>query len=109
VAALDDDLDLPTALALVRDILRANLAVDERRWLALDADAVLGLDLHRVWEADALDAETALPDEVAALVGSRDAARTARDFASADALRGRIEALGWDVVDRADGSDVRRR
>jgi cysteinyl-tRNA synthetase len=109
VAALDDDLDLPTALALVRDTLRADLAADERRWLVLDADAVLGLDLHRVWEADALDAETALPDEVAALVGSRDAARIARDFATADALRGRIEALGWDVVDRPDGSDVRRR
>jgi cysteinyl-tRNA synthetase len=109
VAALDDDLDLPTAIALVRETLRADLAADERRWLALDADAVLGLDLHRVWEADTPDADAAVPEEVATLVATRDAARTARDFTSADALRERIEALGWDVVDRPDGSDVQRR
>ena len=50
VAALDDDLDLPGGLACVREMLRADLLADERRWLVLDADAVLGLDLHRVWE-----------------------------------------------------------
>src|SRR5204863_1869736 len=49
VAALDDDLDLPRALALVREILRSRLSPDERRWLILDADLVLGLDLHRTW------------------------------------------------------------
>src|SRR5690606_29495226 len=50
VAALDDDLDLPTALAVVRETVRAALPADERRWLVLDADFVLGLDLDRVWE-----------------------------------------------------------
>ena len=33
VAALDDDLDLPAALVTVREILRADLPEDERRWL----------------------------------------------------------------------------
>ena len=51
VAAIDDDLDLPTALAVVREALRTpDLAADERRWLVLDADLVLGLDLDRVWD-----------------------------------------------------------
>ena len=50
VAAIDDDLDLPTALAVVRETVRADLPADERRWLVLDADLVLGLDLDRVWE-----------------------------------------------------------
>jgi cysteinyl-tRNA synthetase len=109
VDALDDDLDLPTALAVIRETLRADLSADERRWLALDADAVLGLDLHRVWEAHDPAAATRLPEEVARLVGSRDVARTARDFVTADALRDQIEALGWEVVDRPDGSDVQRR
>ncbi len=45
VAAIDDDLDMPVALALLREILRAPIADDERRWLILDADLVLGLDL----------------------------------------------------------------
>ncbi len=50
VDAIDDDLDLPTALVVVREVLRADLPADERRWLALDADRVLGLDLDRVWD-----------------------------------------------------------
>ena len=33
---------MPGALAVVREILRSDLPADERRWLVLDADAVLG-------------------------------------------------------------------
>ena len=49
---------------------------DERRWLVLDADAVLGLDLHRVWETGCRPRRPC-PDEVRALVAERDAARAA--------------------------------
>ena len=106
VAALDDDLDLPVALAVVRAMLRAPIDADERRWLVLDADAVLGLDLDRVSEgADAAPAGR----DVDALLTARGVARAARDFARADALREQLEALGWDVVDGPDGSTLRRR
>jgi len=107
VDALDADLDLPAALVSVREMLRADLPADERRWLVLDADAVLGLDLHRVWEGG--PAATDVPDNVAALLRDRDTARAARDYARADALRDAIGALGWDVVDGPDGSSVRAR
>ena len=106
MAALDDDLDLPTALAAVREILRSDLNADERRWLVLDADAVLGLDLHRVWESSGAEE---VPEAVASLVATRDTARAARDYARADALRAEIARLGWDVVDGPEGSTVRRR
>ncbi|HET7169558.1 MAG TPA: cysteine--tRNA ligase [Candidatus Limnocylindrales bacterium] len=111
-AALDDDLDLPAALVITREMLRAELPADERRWLVLDADAVLGLDLHRVW-ADAAGSERQAgalpPSDVSALLAQRSAARAARDFDLADALRDDIVALGWDVVDGPDGSSVSRR
>ena len=106
VAALDDDLDLPAALAVIREILRSDLPADERRWLVLDADAVLGLDLHRVWDAATVED---VPEAVASLVAARDVARAARDYARADALRDEIAALGWDVIDSPTGSTVRRR
>ena len=107
VEALDDDLDLPAALVCVREILRADLPADERRWLALDADAVLGLDLHRVWEAvaDAGD----IPTEIATLLRDRDEARAARDYRRADALRDEIGDAGFDVIDGPEGSTARRR
>jgi len=115
VAAVDDDLDLPTALAVVREALRADLAADERRWLVLDADAVLGLDLHTVWSGDGAAAARddaasgSLPADVAGLVETRAAARTSRDFVRADAIRDELAAAGWTVVDSPAGQVVSRR
>ncbi len=114
VAAIDDDLDLPAALVCVREMLRADLPTDERRWLVLDADAVLGLDLHLVWRAagsadEGLGEAEAVPAHVAALVAERSVARAARDFGRADALRSQIGELGWELVDGPDGTTVRQR
>lgn len=78
VTAIDDDLDMPVALALLREILRTELPADERRWLVLDADFVLGLDLHRVWETAQGDERDGVPQEVSRLVGERSAARGSR-------------------------------
>jgi len=109
VAALDDDLDMPVALALLREVLHAPLPADERRWLILDADLVLGLDLHRAWDTGPVTAEASAPDDVLELVARRDLARAARDYDTADGIRGEIEHRGWDVVDGPGGSTVRRR
>ncbi len=106
MAAIDDDLDMPVALALLREILKAPLSADERRWLVLDADLVLGLGLDRVWTG--ADGEAPAERRVEALVAARDAARAARDWARADALRADLAALGWEVVDGPTGSTVRR-
>lgn len=104
VTALDDDLDLPVALAIIREMLRADLSADERRWLVLDADAVLGLDLHR-----ASGGTDHVPADIQRLVTERDAARAARDFQRADALRDEAASAGWHFVDDPTGSTVRRR
>jgi len=46
------------------------------------------------------------PPEVVALAQQRAEARTARDFAAADALREQIADAGWLVVDGADGFEL---
>jgi cysteinyl-tRNA synthetase len=111
VAAIDDDLDMPVALALLREILRARIPADERRWLILDADLVLGLDLDRVWAAAGTSASQvpAISAEAATLLATRDAARAAKDYTRADALRDELAGMGWDVIDGADGSRLTRR
>jgi cysteinyl-tRNA synthetase len=106
VAALDDDLDLPNALAVVRESLRSDLVPDERRWLALDADFVLGLDLGGVWETSRAPA---VPAEVAARVEARAAARAAGDYPTADAIRAALESEGWEIIDGVSGSTARRQ
>jgi cysteinyl-tRNA synthetase len=109
VAAIDDDLDMPVALALLREILRAPIADDERRWLILDADAVLGLDLDRVWDEPAVATVDAVPAEVRALVEARTVARADRHWSRADSLRSDLERLGWDVTDTLAGPELTRR
>jgi cysteinyl-tRNA synthetase len=105
VSAIDDDLDLPTALAVVRELLRSDLEPDERRWLALDADFVLGLDLHRVWDV----AESiALPADVQSLADERAAARAASDYHRSDELRNQLSDLGWSVKDAPGGQELTR-
>ena len=113
-AAIDDDLDTPGALRIAREALRSGLAVDERRWLVLDMDLVLGLDLDRAAEAAGeaaparRDAAT-LPDEVRRLLDDRSAARAGRDFARADRLREQLRELGVEPIDNADGTSDWRR
>ena len=43
--------------------------------------------------------DDALPADIVALAEERAAARAARDWQTADALRGRIEEAGWRVTD----------
>ncbi len=64
-----------------------------------EADAVLGL-----LDAAALPVARAdWPAEASKLVEARDAARRAKDFPRADALRAEIEAFGYRMEDAADG------
>jgi cysteinyl-tRNA synthetase len=116
VAAIDDDLDTPTALRIARQALRARIPPDERRWLVLDMDVVLGLDLHRSvptragLDLDAADAATRdLPAAAEVLLAQRAAARTDRRWAEADRLRDELAAIGITVIDRSDGTSEARR
>jgi cysteinyl-tRNA synthetase len=106
-AALDDDLDLPAALAVVREVARSSLADDERRWLLLDADAVLGLGLEGVWAEESPNTDP--PAGASRLLAERTAARAARDFALADRMRDDLVALGLEVTDAPDGTTTVQR
>ena len=112
VAAIDDDLDTPTALRIAREALRSDLPADERRRLVLDMDFVLGLDLDRVVAGAAQPSSATefrdLPIGAAELVGARTAARAARDWAAADRLRDALRDLGVEVIDLPDGSSEAR-
>jgi len=106
VAAIDDDLDLPTAVATIHATLRADLPADERRWLVLDADSVLGLDLDRAWEPQ--PPARAVAPRTQALLDARVRARAAHDWSEADRIRDELRDLGVEPVDRPDGTSILR-
>jgi cysteinyl-tRNA synthetase len=107
-AALDDDLDTPKAMALIFDtVRRANVAMDaaDNATAAALAAAVvemcsaLGLPLKGDADVDAMITEKA---------AQLDAARAAKDFATADALRNELQDAGYVVETTKDGTRVRR-
>ncbi|MGI8533739.1 MAG: cysteine--tRNA ligase [Candidatus Limnocylindrales bacterium] len=106
VSAVDGDLDMPRALGVVRAMVRAGLTDDERRWLVLDADMILGLDLHRVWQPP-VD-QRRLPDGAAALLHERALARQRADYARADELREALRAMEVEPIDGTDGEPAWR-
>ena len=102
-AAVHDDLDTPTALAVLHELEGDESLAPVARLAAVRSfDRFLGLDL---------DAEVgrALPAGAEALIAEREAARAARDFAAADHLRDRLAALGVEVTDTRTGTSWRLR
>nr|WP_243757935.1 cysteine--tRNA ligase [Allobranchiibius sp. GilTou38] len=114
-AAMDDDLNVSGALAVVFDTVReGNIALDEHesakaRELALQVVAmtdVLGVNPYAPeWASDGGDRSGhALGSLVDALIEQRAAARAAKDFAAADRVRDQLAAAGVVVEDTADGA-----
>ena len=107
VGAMDDDLDTPKAMALLFDTVRQTNKL-------LDADEP---DRARPLVAAVYEIATAVglelggghvPDEVVALTAELDAARAAKDYGRADAIRARLIGDGWLVETAPAGTTVRR-
>lgn len=114
-AALDDDLAVPQALAVLHETVRAgNAALDDgdtdAATTALAAvsamTAVLGIDpLSSAWNRDSgSEAATALDALVQEMIKQRAEAREAKDWAAADRIRDAIAAAGIVLEDSADGT-----
>jgi cysteinyl-tRNA synthetase len=118
LAAMLDDLNTPEAIAAViegfkllhgmRKHLNEASAVAARSWVD-SVNALLGIVEHEREPAAPAggdhDPERA---EIDALVADRQAARAARDFVRADAIRERLTALGVEVMDTSEGAVWRR-
>ena len=102
-AAIDDDLDTPTALAVLHQLEGDESLAPAARFTAVQAfDRFLGLDL-------AAQVGQRLPAGAEALIAERERARAARDFAAADRLRDRLATLGVEVTDTRAGTSWRLR
>ena len=96
-AAIADDLDLPSAMALIAELSRSDVPPSAKASLLRSWDRVLGLDLDRA------QPPASLPDGASSLLESRKRARAAKDFVTSDRLREELAVLGIAVTDTAGG------
>jgi cysteinyl-tRNA synthetase len=113
--AMDDDLNVSGALAVVFDLIReGNIALDEGdndRATEIAAQVIAMTDVLGVnplaaqWNSDDSDVTSdALAALVEALIEARASARKDRDFATADRIRDQLTGAGIAVEDSADGA-----
>lgn len=109
--ALDNDLNTSLAITAVYDVLKSNANADTKLSLITQFDRVLGLGLIAAAEKSAASAkndEADIPAEVLDLVEARKAARAEKNFALADELRGKIAALGYEVKETRQGTEIKK-
>ena len=98
---VNDNLDLPGALALMWAVVRSDLAVQDKLQIVREYDKILGLGLSDVTEA------YIVPQAIMDLTERRADLRERRKYAEADGLRDTISDAGHVIEDMASGSRVR--
>ncbi len=88
-AEINDDLNMPRAMAVVQDLLKSELSAPDKLATLYDIDRVLGFDLEQV------DQEESLPEDIRRMADERLAARKARNWALSDQLRDAIQERGF--------------
>jgi cysteinyl-tRNA synthetase len=114
--AMDDDLSVPQALAVLHETVRAgNAALDSEDLVEASAllgavlamTSVLGINpLSHEWSTNGKDAaaEVALAALVETMLEDRQTAREGRDFVTADRVRDELKAAGITIEDSPTGS-----
>jgi len=106
LAAINDDLNLPQALAVVWEMIKdKRYKIKDKRELILDWDRVLGLDFARFMVHGS---RFTINKETKKLVEKREELRKEGKWEEADEMRKKIEDRGWKVEDTESGPKIKR-
>jgi cysteinyl-tRNA synthetase len=104
--ALTDDINTSMAITVLYDVLKADISDATKRALVASFDEVLSLDLlegaKKLAQDDSVDAE--LEAWINERIEARKAAKKAKDFAQADAIREELKEKGIAIEDTREGT-----
>lgn len=94
---INDDLNMPQALAVTQELLKSNLSAEDRLATLLDFDRVLGLNLAEAGK------QKDIPEEIKELGKKREQARKEKNWQKSDELRQKIRGMGYEIEDAETG------
>jgi cysteinyl-tRNA synthetase len=97
---INNDLNMPQAMAVVQDLLKSDLDPARKLATVFEYDRVLGLNLDQVSDSQEL------PAEIQQLVQTRAKARKEKNWALSDRIRDQIQAKGYTIQDTPQGMKV---
>jgi cysteinyl-tRNA synthetase len=101
---VNDDLNMPRAMALTWELVKSNLQDAAKKATILYMDQVLGLGL-----ADWRPTEETIPESIITLVQRRQLARQEKRWQDADALREQVTQAGYEIEDTPQGPRLRKK
>ena len=101
---IDDDLDTPSALAVMWDMLKSDNPASAKAESLLKFDEVLGLGIKSY-----LGKKIKIPVEVAKSVEAREVARKEKNWKLSDEFRDKIAELGFLVEDTPEGTKIEEK
>jgi len=125
IKVINDDLNMPQALAVVQDLLKSDLIKSKKLATILDFDRILGLKFSEIEPRVVLMSQmmtTSLEikeginsiskeehERLEKLFLSRNLARSSKNWEESDRLRDEIEKLGYIVEDTKDGQRIYKK
>jgi len=102
--AINDDLNMPRALAVMWDLAKSELPPSVKKATVLEFDSVLGLGLGR-WKP----IEEEIPADIQKMLEARQIARNEKRWQDADELRDKITGAGYELEDTPQGPRVKKK
>ena len=106
--ALNGDLNTSLAVTALYDVLKAKINDATKLAAIADFEQVLSLDLlkaaEQIRKKEAEEAAASADPEIDALVAARTAAKKAKNYAEADAIRNQLASEGITLIDTPEGT-----
>lgn len=99
--AVNDDLDMPRAIAVMQEMLKSSVTNGEKYELLVDFDKILGLGIKDLKPKE-------IPPEIMDIAKNRKIARQNKDWQTSDRLRQDLLEKGWKIEDEEEGFKLKK-
>ena len=103
--AINDDLNMPSAMGVVWEVIKSEEKSPKLAELLLKFDSVLGLKIQEEVKTKTID----IPQEILDLVKQRDKARENKNWSKSDELRDLIQSKGYEIKDTKNGAEITKK